>query len=733
MRTPYFKPVSEQRLRLLLKVHRRVPLIFSLILIMLSHPFLRLANGNDYLTSDLDASIEHLAEQMDRYHKAFDVYTDAGAAGNHFVALAKIGDDLRSVEINPCNRESVNTGSTAVKNVFHNTTSQNFGGVFFLNGVLSGQDSQPGLNFGDVPDAGVDLTGATQLVFHAKGATGGEQVEFFMGGAGHRPEDNSPVAPFPDSTPRVPSAGTLFNLSKEWTRYTIDLTGVDLRYVLNGFGWVCSAQQNPQGAIFWIDDIQYNKARLDEPRFIQSYVTLPLQTFDDLNRNAAYIYDNALSMLAFMSRGTADDWRRAKLIADAFVYAQAHDRFYTDGRLRNAYQAGDLILPPGWKPNARSGVARIPTILDCERNSSFEDRFQVGAQTGNISWVIIALLAFYQKMGGLSYIEAARSMGEWIEGRRQNVGFGGYRAGFQGFENPTAEFPNDPVELSAASTEHNLAVFVAFSRIFQATGDSLWNERASHARDFVDLVWDNNIDCFLAGATDAARLDRNVLPVDAQSLSVLSLPDALSRFPSVIECAEKSHRNRANQFTGFDFNEDKDGIWFEGTAQMVLAYKKAGDSSKANDFITELRAAQTSAVNNNGQGLVAASRDGVTTGFSDDFGNQVVLFNRLHIAATAWHVFAQSGINPYYLFASTAPKITDVSRKGKKLFVSGQNFDAGAVILINGRRQKTSNDEQSPTTKLIGKKVGKIIMLGDLIKVMNSDGTESNEFPYPAR
>src|SRR5947209_19171455 len=79
--------------------------------------------------------------------------------------------------------------------------------------------------------------------------------------------------------------------------------------------------------------------------------------------------------------------------------------------------------------------------------------------------------------------------------------------------------------------------------------------------------------------------------------------------------------------------------------------------------------------------------------------------------------------------APPVPVITGVTRQGKNLIVVGQNFDSGAVILLNGERRKTLHDEQDPNT-LVGKKVGKVIQPGDKVKVQNSDGTESNEVTY---
>ncbi len=79
-----------------------------------------------------------------------------------------------------------------------------------------------------------------------------------------------------------------------------------------------------------------------------------------------------------------------------------------------------------------------------------------------------------------------------------------------------------------------------------------------------------------------------------------------------------------------------------------------------------------------------------------------------------------------------APKITDVSRDGKQLIVSGERFLEGARVFINGERQKkVGNDSQTPSTKIVARKAGKIAKPGDLIQVKNPDGLFSNEFVYP--
>jgi len=82
--------------------------------------------------------------------------------------------------------------------------------------------------------------------------------------------------------------------------------------------------------------------------------------------------------------------------------------------------------------------------------------------------------------------------------------------------------------------------------------------------------------------------------------------------------------------------------------------------------------------------------------------------------------------------AGAAVRIAKALVSGKKLFITGENFDPGAVILLNDEQQITRNDDQNPTTLLIGNKAGKKIGQGKTVKlsVRNPNGTESAEFSY---
>ena len=76
--------------------------------------------------------------------------------------------------------------------------------------------------------------------------------------------------------------------------------------------------------------------------------------------------------------------------------------------------------------------------------------------------------------------------------------------------------------------------------------------------------------------------------------------------------------------------------------------------------------------------------------------------------------------------------MVDAAVSGKKLSVFGENFSDGAVIVLNGEAQKTSNEPGSPTSVLIAKKSGKRIGRGQtvIIQVRNSDGALAEAFNF---
>ena len=585
-------------------------------------------------------AVSYLQSAADRFHRTVDVYTDDGAAGNHFVVRARMSsfDDDGQPEaagravpaMQEDSTDRPHSGATCIRASFRSQLVRglpNWGAWVFMHGVL--RDGKPVPNWGDVPGAGMNLTGARRLTFWARGEKGKERVEFFAHGIG-------------DSAPKVKKQVTL---STAWKPYSIDLRHVDLSYVLGGFGWSASGATNGLRDItFYLDDIRYEldasaaAARLKEPHFVVSYETDGVDVFDRVMRNSAHTYDNALVLLAFLAAG---DLGRAGTIADALVEAQAHDRFYRDG-LRNAYQGGDLFTPRGWETPP---TARLPGWQEGDR--WLEDAYSVGLDTGNMAWAMIALLAHHEitvKKGDSPYLRAAKQLGEWIERNCKSADGLGYTGGTIGWESAPRKAPY-------RSTEHNIDLYAAFERLFLITGEDVWHERADRAQRFVMSMRHEADGMFWTG-TDGPT-NKKVIPLDVQAWVVLAMRD-LPRADAARGLAYAEKHMRVGN-AGYDYSrractgegaqcDDRQGVWYEGTAQMAVAWQQTADETKAREILAILKKAQSAS------GALSASdqRDGLLTGFERD-GQALRYFKRPHVGATAWLVFAERGVNPYWL------------------------------------------------------------------------------------
>jgi len=282
--------------------------------------------------ADVDQAYQHEYEVMDKYHNTFDVYTDMDAGGNHFRPSGWMGD-ISTVSFDSEWTTGCHSGTTCIKITFT-------GGIAKWAGVYW---QEPENNWGTVVNGGYNLSAATALTFWARGHNGGEKVEFSVGGI---------TGTYPDSLAKT-STGFV-TLSAAWAQYTIDLSSRNLTHVIGGFGWSTNSDRNPAGATFYLDDIQYNLPRPDEARLLLSYETPVSIRPEGPVRNACYTYDKALALLSFLARGHVEDQRRAKVLADTFVYAQDHDRYYTPARRwRISWEFRPrrfirIVCMPGW-------------------------------------------------------------------------------------------------------------------------------------------------------------------------------------------------------------------------------------------------------------------------------------------------------------------------------------------------------------------------------------------------
>ena len=333
-------------------------------------------------------------------------------------------------------------------------------------------------------------------------------------------------------------------------------------------------------------------------------------------RTAAFTYDNALAVIALLACAHRVEALR---IGAALEVAALHDT-----RLRNTYRAGavgETLLPNGW--------------WDAAQNRWFEDANQSGTATGNVAWTALALLALHDATADARWRDAAIKLASWVVANtRDPDASGGFSGGIDGFDAA-------PVKLGWKSSEHAIDLIAVFGRLADAQLAGDWREQAAHARRFLDSQWDDASGHFLIGTLpDGRTANRATSALDVQWWSQL-LPGAPSHWRRAIAYAERVHAAGA----GFDFNDDRDGEWLEGTAQAALAYRVAGQTDAARRCLVEI-ATQFSA-----GGYVFATREPrITTGLAigpASTAADAYYYRRPHLGATSWAALAALARNPF--------------------------------------------------------------------------------------
>ena len=335
--------------------------------------------------------------------------------------------------------------------------------------------------------------------------------------------------------------------------------------------------------------------------------------------NGAFTYDNALAAIALQACG---EGKAAARIGDALLLAAANDRSGTPGRLRNAYRpgrAGQTPVPPmGWwsAPERRWD----------------EDAYQTGSSAGNTAWAALALLTLAEATNDPRYLESAAEIAHWTIAETATAN--GFTGGLYGYDDA-------PQRLTWKSTEQNTDLAAVFDWLARLQPDAGWQKPAAAAQGFVAAQWQDAENRFRVGTLpDGTTPNTHNSGLDAE-LWPLLLRDAPDAWRGALATVERAHRVGA----GFDFNDDGDGVWWEGTAQAALVYRAVGLPEKAEPLLGAL-AHQFSA-----GGLIwATDRPRITTGLAlspasttDDF-----YYYRLpHLGATAWAALAARGWNPF--------------------------------------------------------------------------------------
>lgn len=115
-------------------------------------------------------------------------------------------------------------------------SSSGWGGIAWQN---------PANDWGKI-DGGLNLTGASELTFWARGKVGGERITFGVGLIGAD-------QPFHDSA----HVSKVITLTSHWKKYSISLRGQNLKRIITGFYWTGGGNGSP--FTFYIDNVKYVK------------------------------------------------------------------------------------------------------------------------------------------------------------------------------------------------------------------------------------------------------------------------------------------------------------------------------------------------------------------------------------------------------------------------------------------------------------------------------------------
>jgi hypothetical protein len=387
-------------------------------------------------------------------------------------------------------------------------------------------------------------------------------------------------------------------------------------------------------------------------------LTLAQSYADELGLfSTGFIYDNALAVLGHLA---ADQTQRAKVLADAILYAQDHDPGYSDGRLRQAYNVGPYTFYDG-NPSPYGFITPDGSV-----NIGWQFGF-LGTAVGDMAWPGLALAHTYDATSDPRYLKGALKIADWIVTHaRSSQPLGGFSGGVSGSNTP---YPY-------SSTEHNIDCVGFFSVLAKITHDSQWREQADHARAFVEAMWQPKGGFFYTGTNDGSTVNTSPVPQDVQTWSWMALRDR--RFATSIDwaannlattdsiAAAHSQLPAGVSLTGVTFSSssltstasynglpvDQQGVWLEGTghfAAALLDRDARRDSTRAAAALASIRTAQASVgVGQHLGGALAPAASGIVAASSlIDTGFYFGYFQVQHVGATAWYLLAGNGSNPY--------------------------------------------------------------------------------------
>ena len=662
-----------------------------------------------------------ITNRVGAVRSSFYVYKDADSGDNHGFPSGVFGN-LSSIHILPACVDSpsapsgISTSSTQTDSVRGTVMSITFDPQ--APGTFVGLNIEEPENWGGhqgLPSNGYDLRGAVNLVFDVRTPTaGGVWVQFGVGGG------TTNYMYIPKSTTYSTVTIPLASLSP-----AVDLSNVHILFAV-----AANAAYTPNGGTVLLDNIHFDPPPLNRatalgfPLATQTFGINPATAspfpLDQVLRNLTTIYESSLTLATLLKRGYPADLRQARMLADTFDYALAHDNHgdllptAPDGSagLHSAYFSGDIALFNSQSGPGRAGEIRLSGFGVQTATYQF-DLVLDGATGGNNAFAIIALAAAYKQFNDPRYLADAQNIGKWIYGNlldNTGTGYGGY---YVGYFDTNGGALNPRVKIQGKSTENNADIFAAFTTLATIDSSYDWTTRANIAGDFVMKMFDPATGHFHVGTVptgNGTNLNQGILPdssttlgndvinkfdfLDTNTFATLAMAGAPRyattnwRLPLQYVINNFSRPVTTNSgafsFNGFSLvkspisrviggvSTSDNGITWEFVGQMVAAmrfvdtlYGETAFASTAQFFLNQIGSAQLSAPFGDGLGLVASTEEAgdllppLQQGFNTPYQD---IPERVGLAATTWAVLADKNIN-FFSLLNVVPVIpTDVGR-----------------------------------------------------------------------
>lgn len=371
-------------------------------------------------------------------------------------------------------------------------------------------------------------------------------------------------------------------------------------------------------ALIWScskDELTENTSFISEPEIIEAPTTTSEEPVEITEENSTSTYDKTMNWVANaqVHSGLIESAEGTNFVS-LYDNALTTLLFIQEGQLEKAEMVLDFFQ------------ARIASELKANTGGFYQFRDTAGNNgsrtwMGDNAWLLIAVNHYHAASGNQKYNDLAEELELWLRSLQEEDG--SLKGGFN----------EDGSEIPKVS-EGIITAFNAvpgYDAFHQNILSYLKNQRWVAAEATI-VAWPEN------PAYNYA--------LDLHALSY----GTFEGFPEhILTQAERYHTTQTatvsgQEVNGYCFDEDKDVIWLEGTAQLAVAYQTAHNSSKADALIQEIeKTAITSAANELSIGIPYTTNFGTNFG-SNDLWDHADLTPA--ISSTAWYLFAKSGFNP---------------------------------------------------------------------------------------